>query len=58
MKIGIIPVNVGVDSVEQIVGFAQYAESTGVESAWTFEHAMVPLDYSSKYPYSQDGKMA
>lgn len=57
MKIGIIPVNVGVDSVEQIVGFAQYAETTGVESAWTFEHAMVPLDYSSKYPYSQDGKM-
>jgi hypothetical protein len=45
MKIGIIPVNVGVDSVEQIVGFAQYAESTGVESAWTFEHAMgVPFE--------------
>lgn len=57
MKIGLIPVNVGVKSVDQIVGLAQYAESLGVESAWTFEHAMVPVDYQSKYPYSQDGKM-
>lgn len=57
MKIGLIPVNVGVKSVDQMVGLAQYAESLGVESAWTFEHAMVPVDYQSKYPYSQDGKM-
>ena len=57
MKIGLVPVNVGVKSVEQMVGLAQFAESIGVESAWTFEHAMVPQDYSSKYPYSQDGKM-
>lgn len=58
MKIGLIPVNVGVKSVDQIVGLAQYAESLGVESAWTFEHAIVPEDYASKYPYSKDGKMA
>lgn len=57
MKIGLIPVNVGLTSVEQLVGLAQYAESVGVESAWTFEHAMVPLDYASKYPYREDGKM-
>lgn len=57
MKIGLIPVNVGVKSVEQMVGLAQYAESLGVESVWTFEHAMVPVDYTSRYPYSQDGKM-
>lgn len=57
MKIGLIPVNVGVKSVDQMVGLAQYAESLGVESAWTFEHAMVPVDYQSEYPYSQDGKM-
>lgn len=57
MKIGLVPVNVGVKSVDQMVGMAQYAESIGIESAWTFEHAMVPVDYSSKYPYSQDGKM-
>jgi probable F420-dependent oxidoreductase len=29
----------------------------GIESAWTFEHVMVPEDYASKYPYSADGKM-
>jgi probable F420-dependent oxidoreductase len=57
MKIGLIPVNVGIKSVDQMVGLAQYAESIGVESAWTFEHAMVPLDYASKYPYSPNGKM-
>jgi probable F420-dependent oxidoreductase len=57
MKIGIIPVNVGMQSIDQVVGLARYAESIGVESAWTFEHAMVPLDYQSRYPYSQNGKM-
>jgi probable F420-dependent oxidoreductase len=58
MKFGLIPVNVGVKSVEQIVGLAQLAESVGIESVWTFEHVMVPEDYASKYPYSTDGKMA
>ena len=57
MKFGLIPVNVGVNSVEEMVGLAQYVESLGFESAWTFEHTMVPVDYASKYPYSQDGKM-
>ncbi|MEH6581748.1 MAG: LLM class F420-dependent oxidoreductase [Halioglobus sp.] len=57
MKFGLVPVNVGVKSVEDMVGLAQYVESIGFESAWTFEHVMVPVDYSSKYPYSKDGKM-
>ncbi|MEH6570856.1 MAG: LLM class F420-dependent oxidoreductase [Halioglobus sp.] len=57
MKIGLVPVNVGVKSAEEMVGLAQYIESLGFESAWTFEHAMVPVDYNSKYPYSKDGKM-
>ena len=57
MKIGLVPVNVGVKSVDEMVGLGQYIESIGFESAWTFEHAMVPIDYSSKYPYSEDGKM-
>jgi len=57
MKFGLVPVNVGVKSVEEMIGLAQYIESIGFESAWTFEHAMVPVDYSSKYPYSKDGKM-
>jgi probable F420-dependent oxidoreductase len=58
MKFGLIPVNVGVKSVEQIVGLGQLAEAVGIESVWTFEHVMVPEDYASKYPYSADGKMA
>lgn len=57
MKIGIIPVNVGVSSVDAMIGLARKAESVGVESLWTFEHAIVPNDYNSKYPYSADGKM-
>lgn len=57
MKFGLVPVNVGVKSVEQLVGVSQLAESVGMESVWTFEHVMVPQDYASKYPYSADGKM-
>ena len=44
-------------SLEQIVGLAQLAESLGFESVWTFEHVMVPIDYDSRYPYDRSGKM-
>ena len=57
MKIGLVPVNVGVGSVENIVGFAKKAEEVGVESLWTFEHVIVPENYESKYPYDRSGKM-
>ena len=57
MKVGLIPVNIGVESVQQIIGMAQLAESVGFESVWTFEHVIVPLDYQSKYPYNATGKM-
>jgi len=57
MKIGLIPVNVGVPNAEAMIGMAQLAESLGFESVWTFEHAIVPNDYESKYPYSPTGKM-
>lgn len=57
MKVGLIPVNVGVGTPEAIVSIAQKAEEIGLESVWTFEHAIVPEDYQSKYPYSADGKM-
>lgn len=57
MKIGLIPCNVGVNDVESIVYMAKTAEEIGLESLWTFEHAIVPVDYDSPYPYSADGKM-
>ncbi len=57
MKIGLIPVNVGVQSIEKMLALAELAEERGVDSLWTFEHVVVPEDYQSKYPYSPDGKM-
>jgi len=57
VKIALIPINIGMQSLEQIVGLAQLAESLGFESVWTFEHVMVPVEYESRYPYSKDGKM-
>jgi probable F420-dependent oxidoreductase len=56
MKFGLIPVNIGVQP-EQMVGLAQLAEGSGFESVWTFEHVIVPVDYQSKYPYNDSGKM-
>jgi probable F420-dependent oxidoreductase len=57
MKIGLVPINVGVQSAEQMIGLAKLAESLGFESVWTFEHVVVPIDYESKYPYDASGKM-
>jgi len=57
MKFALVPVNVGMKSIDQIIGIAQLAESVGMESVWTFEHVIVPENYASKYPYSADGKM-
>jgi probable F420-dependent oxidoreductase len=57
MKIGLIPVNIGIENAAQMVGLAQLAEASGYESVWTFEHVIVPVDYRSKYPYNATGKM-
>ncbi|MEM9491295.1 MAG: LLM class F420-dependent oxidoreductase, partial [Myxococcota bacterium] len=57
MKIGILPINVGYPGPEPVVAVAEKAESVGVESVWTFEHVMVPIDYDSRYPYHSKGKM-
>jgi probable F420-dependent oxidoreductase len=57
MKFALIPINIGMQSLEQLVGLAQLAEGLGFESVWTFEHTMVPVEYESKYPYNKEGKM-
>lgn len=57
MKLGLIPINIGMANLEQMVGVARQAEELGFESVWTFEHVIVPEDYSSKYPYHPSGKM-
>jgi probable F420-dependent oxidoreductase len=57
MKIGLIPVNLAYPAADLMIDFARQAEAAGVESLWTFEHVIVPLDYQSKYPYDASGKM-
>jgi len=57
MKVGVIPVNIGVQSADQVVQTAQFVESLGYESVWTFEHVVVPVNYESKYPYNKSGNM-
>jgi len=44
MKLGLIPVNIGIDDPARMIGLAQLAESVGFESVWTFEHVIVPMD--------------
>jgi len=59
MKFGFIPINIGESARPGVLApLAQKAEAVGVESLWTFEHTIVPLEYSSRYPYSASGKMA
>ena len=57
MKVGLIGINIGVETPEEVIGLARMAEGIGMESVWTFEHVMVPTSYESRYPYTQDGKM-
>jgi probable F420-dependent oxidoreductase len=57
MNIGVIPINVGIFEPGKVAAIARRAEDAGVESLWTFEHVIVPVDYASKYPYSSTGKM-
>ena len=33
------------------------AEEHGIDSIWTVEHVIVPLDYRSAYPYNREGRM-
>jgi len=57
MKIGLVPVNVGIASTDAMISLAQQAEGIGIESLWTFEHVVVPVEYASRYPYNKDGSM-
>jgi probable F420-dependent oxidoreductase len=57
MKIGLIPINMGVNGPDDMIALARKAEAVGIESVWTFEHVMIPVDYESRYPYSPNGKM-
>jgi probable F420-dependent oxidoreductase len=36
---------------------ARTAEEHGVESIWTVEHVIIPVDYQSTYPYNRKGRI-
>lgn len=58
MKFGIMFANAGPFSdPDTFAHLVTTAESVGIESIWTVEHAIVPRGYESTYPYSRDGKM-
>ena len=59
MKLGILPTYRGpaVANPDWVVAFAQLVEELGCESVWTVEHAVVPADYGSRYPYAETGRM-
>jgi probable F420-dependent oxidoreductase len=41
---------------ERIIANVRRAEEVGMESAWIGEHLILPTTYTSKYPYTPDGR--
>ena len=58
MKFGLISINTGFRTGEGVIKFAQHAEAVGIESIWTFEHTIIPLEYESKYPTAKMARWA
>jgi probable F420-dependent oxidoreductase len=44
-------------SPEPVAAYSQAAEEAGFESLWVFEHAVIPADYASRYPYNPEGRV-
>ncbi len=58
MKFGIAFANIGpFVEPEQACALARSAESSGFESIWTVDHAVVPSGYRSTYPYDPSGRL-
>ncbi|MEN3974916.1 LLM class F420-dependent oxidoreductase [Emcibacter sp. SYSU 3D8] len=57
MKFGIGPINKDIASPGAMIANARLAEQAGIESVWTFEHVIIPLEYDSRYPYNATGRM-
>lgn len=59
MKFGLRYCNTGpYVQPEAAVELLQAGEQAGFDSAWTVEHTVVPGQHTSRYPYSEDGRMA
>jgi probable F420-dependent oxidoreductase len=59
VKFGIMPTyrTGAAEAPEYATGLAELAEELGFESIWSAEHVVMPDQYSSRYPYSKDGRM-
>lgn len=58
MRYGIMFANTGpLAEGPTAAGCMRAAEAAGIESAWTVEHVLVPVDYRSTYPYGRSGRM-
>ena len=59
MDIGYMAIGVGLLANGETIGMtAQRAEQAGFHSIWAPEHIVLLDQYSSKYPYSADGRIA
>lgn len=57
MKFGLIGFNIDTPTGGDVIEIARAAEAAGFESIWTYEHVIVPVEYTSRHPYSASGKM-
>jgi probable F420-dependent oxidoreductase len=59
MKIGIQPANSGSNaSPDLLIEVAERADALGFDSLLITDHVVLPVEYSSPYPYSASGRMA
>lgn len=58
MKFGLMFANAGPFGFpDQLAHLARTAEEVGLESIWTVEHVVIPVDYRSRYPYDPSGRI-
>ncbi len=58
MKIGFFAIGIGPAADPEVVALsAQTAEQCGFHSLWAPEHVVLLDQYTSKYPYSKDGRL-
>ncbi len=56
MKVGIMPLFGGETAQPQYVArIAKELEERGFHSVWAVDHILLPVEFSSKYPYAADG---
>ena len=58
MQVGYFAIGIGLGADPEVVGVtARTAEQAGFHSLWAPEHVVLLDQYTSKYPYSADGRL-